>query len=139
MGDSNFVVGNSWMKRITSRPDARGRAKTGRAGAGRAGTGAANSGAATRSGARADRPREAGEVAATLAMLRRDAGLTQVELAARLGIGQGDVSRLERRDDMLLSTLSNYLKALQVESVRLCVTREGEEFVLDLPVLGSGD
>jgi transcriptional regulator with XRE-family HTH domain len=49
-----------------------------------------------------------------LAPLRRAAGLTQIELAARLGVGQAQISKLERQDDMLISTLASYLKALGV-------------------------
>lgn len=47
-----------------------------------------------------------------LAGLRRMAGLTQVDLAALLGVGQAQISKIERQHDMLLSTLSAYLTAL---------------------------
>ena len=40
-----------------------------------------------------------------LAMIRKAAQMTQVEVARKLGVGQGAAPRLERRDDMLLSTL----------------------------------
>src|ERR1700681_2288707 len=43
--------------------------------------------------------------AMNLAMIRKAAQMTQVEVARKLGLGQGVVSRLEHRDDMLLSTL----------------------------------
>ena len=36
---------------------------------------------------------------------------TQDDLAARLGVGQDTVSRIERRSDMLLSTLRRYVEA----------------------------
>ncbi|MDQ6849535.1 MAG: XRE family transcriptional regulator, partial [Actinomycetota bacterium] len=49
--------------------------------------------------------------AMNLAMIRKAGELTQGEVATRLGIGQGDVSKLERRDDWLLSTLLKYLTA----------------------------
>lgn len=49
--------------------------------------------------------------AMNLAMIRKAAQMTQVEVARKLGIGQGVVSRLERRSDMLLSTLYDYLTA----------------------------
>ena len=52
------------------------------------------------------------EDAIALAELRERRGTTQVELAARLGKNQGNVSRLERRDDLYLSTLREYLAAL---------------------------
>jgi DNA-binding XRE family transcriptional regulator len=47
-----------------------------------------------------------------LTELRRAANQTQVELAATLGITQGAVSKLEGRDDLLLSTLNSYVEAL---------------------------
>jgi hypothetical protein len=51
-------------------------------------------------------------VGAALREARRHAGLTQAQVAARLDCGQGDVSRLEHRDDTRLSTLVAYLDAL---------------------------
>ena len=51
-----------------------------------------------------------------LAAIRRATGLTQVELAAILGVGQAQVSKIERQDDMLISTLASYLAALGVEA-----------------------
>jgi DNA-binding XRE family transcriptional regulator len=47
-----------------------------------------------------------------LAELRRQRGLTQTELAPRLGISQSDLSKLERRSDIRLSTLRSYLESL---------------------------
>lgn len=44
--------------------------------------------------------------------LRKLAGMTQVELAKRLAIGQTALSRLEKRDDIHISTLRNYIGAL---------------------------
>ena len=44
--------------------------------------------------------------------LRTLAGLTQIELAARLGIGQAVLSRLEKRSDLQVSTLRDYVEAL---------------------------
>jgi transcriptional regulator with XRE-family HTH domain len=51
-----------------------------------------------------------------LAELRREAGVTQVQLAEALATSQGQISRIERQSDMLLSTLSAYLTALGVEA-----------------------
>lgn len=51
-----------------------------------------------------------------LAAIRRSVGLTQIELAARLGVGQAAVSKIERQSDMLLSTLSAYFAALAVDA-----------------------
>ena len=44
--------------------------------------------------------------------LRRTLRRTQVDLAERLGINQENVSRMEQRDDLLLSTLSRYVRAM---------------------------
>ncbi len=51
-----------------------------------------------------------------LAEIRRAAGRTQVELATALNTSQGQISRIERQNDMLLSTLSAYLTALGVHA-----------------------
>ncbi|MGH8257183.1 MAG: helix-turn-helix domain-containing protein [Steroidobacteraceae bacterium] len=44
--------------------------------------------------------------------LRKALGKTQVAMAAQLGIKQENVSRIERRSDMLLSTLNGYLRGM---------------------------
>ncbi len=49
---------------------------------------------------------------ARLAALRQRAGLTQAELASRLSMSQSDLSKLERRRDVRLSTLRAYAAAL---------------------------
>jgi transcriptional regulator with XRE-family HTH domain len=51
-----------------------------------------------------------------LAEVRRAALRTQVELANALGTSQGQISRIERQSDLLLSTLRAYLTALGVEA-----------------------
>jgi transcriptional regulator with XRE-family HTH domain len=51
-----------------------------------------------------------------LAAIRRATGLTQTQLAANLGVGQAQISKVERQDDMLISTLASYLKALGVNA-----------------------
>jgi transcriptional regulator with XRE-family HTH domain len=51
-----------------------------------------------------------------LASIRRAVGLKQTELAVVLGVGQAQVSKIERQDDMLISTLASYLAALGVEA-----------------------
>lgn len=73
--------------------------------------------------------------AMSLAMIRKAADLTQVEVSKRLGVGQGVVSRLENRDDMLLSTLFDYLTAAGAEGARIVVTLNGREVDLDLASL----
>lgn len=49
---------------------------------------------------------------ATLKDLRLAAQKTQEELAATLGVGQDAISRLEKRSDMLLSTLRHYVEGM---------------------------
>ena len=67
-----------------------------------------------------------------LAKIRKAGELTQSDVAAKLGVGQAVVSRLERRDDMLLSTLAEYLHATGAEQPRIVVTLNGVEVELDL-------
>lgn len=49
---------------------------------------------------------------ASLQDLRKAMGLTQVKMAKLLGVGQDTVSRVEKRTDMLLSTLGGYVKGM---------------------------
>jgi len=49
---------------------------------------------------------------ATLKDLRQAAQQTQEQLAAALGVGQDTISRLEKRSDMLLSTLRHYVEGM---------------------------
>jgi hypothetical protein len=44
--------------------------------------------------------------------LRKALGQTQVNMADKLGIKQENVSRIEQRSDMLLSTLNGYLRGM---------------------------
>jgi DNA-binding XRE family transcriptional regulator len=48
----------------------------------------------------------------TLRDLRRALDRTQVRLARELGVKQETISRLEKRSDMLLSTLRSYVEAM---------------------------
>lgn len=48
----------------------------------------------------------------SLLQLRKARELTQSKIAGELHIGQGDVSKLERRTDMYVSTLASYLQAV---------------------------
>ncbi|RZT91596.1 helix-turn-helix protein [Advenella incenata] len=49
---------------------------------------------------------------ATLKELRKATGHTQEDLAIALDIGQGTISRIEKRSDMLVSTLQHYIESL---------------------------
>jgi hypothetical protein len=77
--------------------------------------------------------------AMNLAMIRKAAQMTQVEVARKLGVGQGVVSRLERRSDMLLSTLYDYLTATGADSASIVVTVHGRRVELDLGRLRASD
>ena len=48
----------------------------------------------------------------SLHQLRKARELTQTKIAGELHMGQGDVSKLERRTDMYVSTLASYLQAV---------------------------
>jgi transcriptional regulator with XRE-family HTH domain len=71
-------------------------------------------------GAKVPPDQEAAQAASTRALrdalslreLRTGRGITQVQIAERLGKSQGNVSELERRDDVYLSSLREYVEAL---------------------------
>jgi len=48
----------------------------------------------------------------SLSDLRRARKLTQMRMAELLGIGQEGISRLEKRSDLLISTLRNYVSRM---------------------------
>ena len=48
----------------------------------------------------------------TLRDLRKARNQTQARVAERLGINQENVSRIEQRSDLLISTLSGYVEAM---------------------------
>lgn len=59
-----------------------------------------------------------------LAEVRRERGLTQREAARRAGMSQSDLSKLERRGDVRLSTLRHFARALGGR-VQVIFTRQG--------------
>ncbi len=67
----------------------------------------------------------------SLAAIRRAANLTQVHLATQMGVAQSEISRIENRHDLLLSTLTSYL-ASAGENPRVVVTVKGHDIELDL-------
>jgi DNA-binding transcriptional regulator YiaG len=76
--------------------------------------------------------READGLYATdLAAIRKAANLTQTELATLMGAAHSEVSRIERRDDILFSTLATYLSRVG-EHPRVVVTVNGHDVELDL-------
>jgi hypothetical protein len=48
----------------------------------------------------------------TLQDIRKAQKLTQVQMATILDIGQDSISRLEKRSDMMLSTMRSYVEAM---------------------------
>jgi DNA-binding transcriptional regulator YiaG len=84
-----------------------------------------------------ERMEEADRVyAMSLAMIRDAGELTQVEVARRMQVNQGTVSKLERRNDMLLSTLRNYLEATGATDIAISVTVNGQHVQVPLADLG---
>ena len=63
----------------------------------------------------------------SLLQLRKAREMTQVKLAEELHVGQGDISRLERRTDMYVSTLASYLQAVGAELEIRAVFPDGRE------------
>jgi len=70
--------------------------------------------------------------AMNLAVVRSAANLTQTELARRLGVGQAAVSKVERQDDWLLSTLAAYIRAAGAQQAKIVVTVNGVDIEFDL-------
>ena len=64
----------------------------------------------------------------TLRELREEIGeATQMELAEKIEMTQGELSRLENRDDHLLSTLRNYVEALGGQLEVVAVFKKGRK------------
>ncbi len=66
-----------------------------------------------------------------LMIIRREAGLTQVELAKNMGSTQAVISRLESQSDLLLSTFAGYLHATGAKA-RIVITIGDRDIELDL-------
>jgi transcriptional regulator with XRE-family HTH domain len=66
-----------------------------------------------------------------LSSVRQAAGVTQVQLAAALNTSQGQISRIERQSDLLLSTLIAYLTALGVDA-QIVVEVDDQTMTYDL-------
>jgi transcriptional regulator len=67
------------------------------------------------------------EYAMGLADVRHAFGLTQVGLAPKLRTVQANVSKTEKRQDRLLSTLANYFAAMGADDVKVIVRRGDRE------------
>jgi transcriptional regulator with XRE-family HTH domain len=69
----------------------------------------------------------------TLAALRRAMRKTQGEVATETGMHQGEISRVERRKDVLLSTLQMYAEALGARCEVAFVLPGGQRVVIAEP------
>jgi transcriptional regulator with XRE-family HTH domain len=70
--------------------------------------------------------------AENLATIRQAAKLIQRALADAMGVNQSEVSRIESRSDLLLSTLAGYLTAAGADHPRVVLTLNGRDVELDL-------
>ena len=86
--------------------------------------------------ARHDADEEVERYERTLRQLRNALNRTQTDLAARLGTSQAEVSRLERRKDMYLSSLGRYVAAL---GGRLEVRAVFDDVDVTVPLMIGGD
>ena len=71
----------------------------------------------------------------SLAEVRKAMSKTQSEVARELGVGQVAVAQMEKRSDLLLSTLQRYVRAAGAELSVVVRTKSGAEIVLQ----GLGD
>lgn len=75
------------------------------------------------------------EYAMGLADVRHAFGLTQMELAEKLGTVQANVSKTENRHDLLLSTLASYFAAMGADDVKIVVRRGDREIEVGFDAL----
>ena len=68
----------------------------------------------------------------SLAELRQASNKTQVEMSEASGIAQGEVSKIEHRDDMLMSTLRRYVEALGAKVEIVAEFPRGHRIIIDL-------
>lgn len=71
-----------------------------------------------------------------LATLRQDSGVTQAEMAQRIGVTQAAVSKFEARGDFLCSTLFRYVQTLGAE-LEVKIGLNGKKFDLVPKSYGS--
>jgi hypothetical protein len=67
-----------------------------------------------------------------LRALREAVGRTQHQIATAAAMDQGDVSRLEQREDAKLSTLKRYVRALGGQLELVVVLKTGHRLRVDL-------
>lgn len=74
----------------------------------------------------------AGRVGASLASVRQGLGRSQAAVGDALGISQSDVSKLERRRDLRVSSLRRYIAALGGELRVTAHFADGRSFAVDI-------
>ena len=74
--------------------------------------------------------REMIDHADSLSEIRKALSKTQVDIARDLGVGQVAVAQLEKRGDLLLSTLRRYVRAAGAELSLVVHTKDGNDIVL---------
>lgn len=88
---------------------------------------------AFREGRRVVRPLK-GKAPLPLALLRRGMGKTQADIAEALGTDQGEISRIERRGDVRLSTLRRYAEAVGARlELTFVFEKTGSRAVIEAP------
>lgn len=74
----------------------------------------------------------------TLAALRKARGLTQAQLTDDLGMTQGEVSRLERRENLHLATLARFIEATGGR-LRITAVYDNDEVEVGIGEITSSD
>lgn len=85
---------------------------------------------------RVTRPRKGSE-RVSLRTVREAVGKTQDELAKALETDQGEVSRIERRPDVMLSTLRRYATALGAHCEVVFIFNDGRRVLIAIPEPGE--
>ena len=89
--------------------------------------------------ARVDARVKATLAAMPLAEIRKAIGMTQADLAGKLGVAQGSVSKLEHAADMYLTTLRRYVEAMGGELHLTAKFDGGREVAIEqLAAIGAG-
>lgn len=70
--------------------------------------------------------------------LRMAFDLTQADLAATMGKRQDEISRIEQRSDLLLSTLDEYVRSLGGELELLCTFKDRKPVRIRAATIGAG-
>lgn len=82
--------------------------------------------------ARLDEKRARRRIGEAMAELRKQAGKSQVDVGEGAEIPQGNVSRLEKSDDMLLSTIQRYMQAIGGSAELVLKDAEGREVHIEV-------